>query len=123
MTRRAFTVRGSRNGSLVHVTWTEGGTLTGDPPTVDLLHTQAEMLATLRQDSIGRRAFPELAPELSADDPLADPVSAQHLITHVLDSVRETLGDVAADAGAARKGGRLRRSASGDARERSHERG
>jgi hypothetical protein len=102
MTPRRFTVRGSRNGSLVHVTWAEGGTITGDPPTVDLLHTQAEMLSTLRNDNIGMRAYPELAQE-NPTNPLDDPATAHRLIAHVLDSIRDAYGDLPEDTSTAQK--------------------
>lgn len=92
MTLRSFTVRGSRNGSLVHVTWTEGGILTGDPPTVDLLYVQAEVLDSLRDDAIGVRAYPDLVRD-TVMNPLTDSSSAHHLITYLLDSIRETSGD------------------------------
>ncbi|MHA6794378.1 hypothetical protein ACVGVM_12855 [Pseudonocardia bannensis] len=89
----SFTVRGTRNGSLVHVTWTDGE-LIGDPPTVDLLLTEAEIVEVLRDDDRAARACPELR-DLPAE-PLADPIGAHRLITYVLDSVRETTGDVPA---------------------------
>jgi len=90
---RAFTVRGWRNGSPVHVTWTEGGLLSGDPPTVDMLYVQADIVRLLHRDGIGARAFPELVRETS-EDPLSKPESAHRLILQVLDSVRESTGDV-----------------------------
>lgn len=90
---RAFTVRGLRNGSSVHVTWTEGEILTGDPPTVDLLYVQADIVRMLHQDEAGARAFPDLV-EGTSDDPLGDPSSAHRLILQVFDSVRESTGDV-----------------------------
>lgn len=86
---RTFTVRGTRNGSLVHVTWTDG-TLTGDPPTVDLLEVQAEIADTMHGDEHAARAFPALA--ALPPDPLTDPASAYHLIVHVFDTVRQTEG-------------------------------
>lgn len=93
MSPRSFTVRGTRNGSLVHVTWTEGGGLAGDPPTVDLVLNQAEMVDVLRCDGIARRAFGDLAS--LREDPLTDPPSAYRIIVHLLDNVREVTGDVA----------------------------
>ncbi|WP_214369821.1 hypothetical protein [Pseudonocardia sp. H11422] len=92
-TQRSFTVRGTRNGSLVHVTWIDGE-LTGDPPTVDLLLTEAEIVEVLRDDDHACRAYPELR-DLPAE-PLTDPLSARRLITHVLDTVRDTTGDAPA---------------------------
>jgi hypothetical protein len=91
---RTFTVRGVRNGSLVHATWTDGR-LTGDPPTVDLLRTQAELVSVIRTDDVAARAYPDLA-GLPAE-PLADPVSAYRLIVHVFDTIRETSGEVPVD--------------------------
>lgn len=90
MSGRGFTVRGTRNGSLVHVTWSEGGEVTGDPPTVDLLHSYVEIVERVHADAYAARAHPDLA-DLPAD-PLAEPASAHRLIQHVLDSVRVTDG-------------------------------
>lgn len=92
MSSRSFRLAGSRNGSLVHVTWTDG-VLTGDPPTVDLLETQAEIVTVLHADKVAARAFPDLVAGTTAD-PLADPASAYHLIVHVFDTVREQTGDL-----------------------------
>jgi hypothetical protein len=85
----SFTVHGTRNGSLVHATWTDGH-LTGDPPTVDLLYTQAELVGVVHSDAVAARAFPELA-ELPVE-PLADAASAYQLIAHVFDTIRDTTG-------------------------------
>lgn len=54
---RRFRVEGSRNGSLVHLTW-NGGVLTGDPPTIDLLEVEAELLRQVPQD---RRSWAALS--------------------------------------------------------------
>lgn len=89
----SFTVRGTRNGSLVHVTWTDGE-LTGDPPTVDLLEVQAEIADSMHGDEHAARAFPMLA-SLPAE-PLGDPASVYRLIVHVFDSIRKTEGAVPA---------------------------
>lgn len=89
----SFTVRGTRNGSLVHVTWTDGA-LTGDPPTVDLLEVQAEIADSVHDDAHAARAFPALA--ALPPDPLTDPAGAYRLIVHVFDSVRQTEGAVPA---------------------------
>ena len=86
-----FTVRGTRNGSLVHVTWSDCA-LSGDPPTVDLVRTQAEIVTTLHDDGRAARAFPDLG-ALPAE-PLAVPEAAHSLICHVIDTVRGTAGDV-----------------------------
>lgn len=86
-----FTVRGTRNGSLVHVTWTDGR-LTGDPPTVDLLLNEAEIVASLHHDDHAARAYPEL--RALPVEPLSDPGAAYRLIAHILDSIRDTTGHV-----------------------------
>lgn len=86
-----FTVRGTRNGSVVHVTWSDGR-LTGDPPTVDLILTEAENVASIHHDDHGANAYPELR-ALPAE-PLAAPCPAYLLIAHVLDNIRDTTGDV-----------------------------
>ena len=86
-----FTVKGSRNGSLVHITWTDGE-ISGDFPTVDLLLTEAELVPILHADAYAARAMPDL--DGLAEAPLRDPTTAYRLIAHVMDSVRETTGDV-----------------------------
>ncbi|MEN3301664.1 hypothetical protein [Pseudonocardia sp.] len=86
----SFTVRGTRNGSLVHVTWTDGE-LTGDFPTVDLVHTEAELVAVLHDDPHAAGAYRELV--ALPGEPLADAAAAYRLVVHVLDAVRETTGD------------------------------
>ncbi|GAA3239333.1 hypothetical protein GCM10017691_40360 [Pseudonocardia petroleophila] len=88
-----FTVKGSRNGSLVHVTWTDGR-ISGDFPTVDLLLTEAELVPILHTDAYAARALPHLDGMAAA--PLQDAAAAYRLIVHVMDSVRETTGDVPA---------------------------
>ncbi len=88
-----FTVKGSRNGSLVHITWTDGE-ISGDFPTVDMLLTEAELVPILHADPYAARALPDL--DGMADAPLRDAASAYRLIVHVMDSVRETTGDVPA---------------------------
>lgn len=86
-----FTVRGTRNGSLVHVTWSDGR-LTGDPPTVDLILTEAENVASIHHDDHAAKAYPEL--HALPAEPLAAPNPAHLLIAHVLDNIHETTGDV-----------------------------
>ncbi len=86
-----FTVRGTRNGSLVHVTWTDGR-LTGDPPTVDLLLTEAELVASIHHDDHAARTYPEL--RNLPTEPLAEPGAAYQLIAHILDNIRDTTGEV-----------------------------
>lgn len=78
-----FTVRGHRNGSLVHVTWTSGA-LSGDPPTVDAVEVEAEIASLSDKDRMAKRAT------LTArSDPLADVLSAARLVCHVIDRVAE----------------------------------
>lgn len=94
----SFTIRGSRNGSKVHVTWTEG-TLSGDPPTVDLLEIEAEMVRVSKDDHLSwsrvvdpRQSLPE--------DPLTEPAAVWRLIQSVFDTVQSGEGDLPADAAA-----------------------
>jgi len=89
---RRFRVEGSRNGSLVHLTW-NGGVLTGDPPTIDLLEVEAELLRQVPQD---RRSWAALSdPEgLVGDRPLTDPDAVWHLIVRVLDTITSAEGDL-----------------------------
>lgn len=91
-----FTIRGARNGSRVHVTWTDG-VLSGDPPTVDLLHVEAELAATYPGDRHTWAAVAAPGGSLPAD-PLSDPDAAWTLITSVFDSVRAGEGDLPAGA-------------------------
>lgn len=88
-----FTVRGSRNGSLVHVTWTDGQ-LSGDFPTVDMVHAAADLVPIVRTDSYAARAMPVLRSGM--EHPLQDPATAYRLIASLLDTVRESTGDVPA---------------------------
>ena len=69
---RTFTVRGTRNGSLVHVTWTDG-TLTGDPPTVDLLEVQAEIADTVHDDAHGEDGVLRGAAAIALDHAVSAP--------------------------------------------------
>lgn len=48
-TTAAFVVKALRNGSTVTVTWSAGA-LDGDPPTIDLVEIEAEMIAASRGD-------------------------------------------------------------------------
>lgn len=88
----SFTVRGMRNGSLVHVTW-QDGRLSGDPPTVDLVIVEAELGAVYRADTRLGGARAELHAGLH-DQPLTDPDSAYGLIASVIDRVQEVTGDL-----------------------------
>lgn len=96
-----FTVRGIRNGSRVHVTWSNG-VLTGDPPTVDLLEVEAVLAKERSFDPLVRELHAG-APEGFAADPLATATSAFYLIERVLDIVRDVEGDVPPGAGATRR--------------------
>jgi hypothetical protein len=82
-------VRGGRNGSQVFVTWTDG-IISGDPPTVDLLHVEAELAAMHPYDTHSWshvNAFGDLGVE-----PLRDPDEAWLLIRSVLDTVTAVEG-------------------------------
>ena len=96
MTHQTFTVRGGRNGSQVHVTWTDGR-LSGDPPTVDLVEVEAELASLHPHDrqswshvSHGGAALP--------GDPLSDPEATWRLIVSVLDTLTGGEGDLPAAA-------------------------
>jgi hypothetical protein len=99
-----FTIKGSRNGSRVQVTWTDG-VLTGDPPTLDLLAIEAELTALHTGDRHSWAAVTDPQGILPADS-LRDPEGAWTLIASVLDSV--TAGDGDLPAGAAERLGRRR---------------
>jgi hypothetical protein len=92
----SFTVRGSRNGSRVHVTWTDG-TLSGDPPTVDLVQVEAELAALHPED---RQSWAQVVdPEHSLPpDPLAEATATWRLIRSVLDTVSSGEGDLPGEA-------------------------
>jgi hypothetical protein len=79
----AFTMRGLRNGSPVHITWSDGH-LSGDPPTVDLLEVEAEIEAVGGLDHMARRAGTTPSPH-----PLADVATAARLAYRVIDRVTE----------------------------------
>ncbi|MGY1813260.1 hypothetical protein [Blastococcus sp. SYSU D00820] len=87
-TTTRFTVRGSRNGSLVQVTWAAGGVLTGDFPTCDLIEVQAAMARTAQGDPAYGREVGDLYGPLP-DDPLAEPEAAYRVVQQVLDAIRE----------------------------------
>jgi hypothetical protein len=101
-----FTVRGGRNGSKVHVTWTDG-TLSGDPPTVDLVEVEAELAGLNPHD---RQSWSQVVdPDHSLPaDPLSDPVASWRLIRSVLDTVQSADGDLPAEAAAALERGTRR---------------
>lgn len=87
-----FTIKGSRNGSRVQVTWTDG-VLTGDPPTLDLLAVEAELASLHAGDRHSWAAVTDPQGTLPAD-PLRDPDGAWTLIASVLDSVTAGDGDL-----------------------------
>jgi hypothetical protein len=78
----SFEIRGIRNGSIVTIGW-DRGTLTGDPPTIDLIEVEADLVAVSRRDPLQRRRTG------TADVPatLADPESALALMVRTLDRV------------------------------------
>jgi hypothetical protein len=95
----SFTVRGGRNGSQVQLTWTDGK-LSGDPPSVDLVQIEAELVALNPHDRLSWAAVMDPGHSLPAD-PLADPVATWRLIESVLDNVQSGEGDLPAEAAAA----------------------
>lgn len=95
----SFTVRGGRNGSQVHVRWTDG-VLAGDPPTVDLVEVEAELARTNTHDRLSWAQVVDPESRLPAD-PLSDASAAWHLIVSVLDTVQSAEGDLPAEAHAA----------------------
>ncbi|MCM3923629.1 hypothetical protein ND748_18405, partial [Frankia sp. AiPs1] len=50
----SFEVRGVRNGSIVTVVW-DRGVLDGDPPTLDLVEVEADLVAESRRDPLQLR--------------------------------------------------------------------
>ena len=99
-----FTIRGSRNGSRVQVTWTDG-VLTGDPPTLDLLAIEAELLSLPGGDRHSWAAIADPLGTLPAD-PLRNPDGAWTLIASVFDTI--TAGEDDLPAGAAARLARRR---------------
>ena len=94
----SFTIRGGRNGSRVHVTWTNG-TLTGDPPTVDLLHVEAELVRVNDDDHLSWSYALEPHHTLQGD-PLTEPAAVWRLIRSVFDTIQSGEGDLPAEAAA-----------------------
>lgn len=88
---RSFTVRGSRNGSKVHVSWTDGQ-LSGDPPTVDLVTVEAELASV---EAVDRQSWAQVGfgDQVLAADPLSDADSAWLLIKSVFDTITDVDGD------------------------------
>jgi hypothetical protein len=93
----SFSVRGSRNGSLVRVTWTDGR-VGGDPPTVDLIEVEAQLATIGAADERFSAWFSERYGDAPPPDPLADPSAAWRLIANVIDVVNEVEGDAPAEA-------------------------
>jgi hypothetical protein len=85
-----FTVKGLRNGSDVWVRWSASG-LGGDFPTVDLIETEARLLADSSDDRVSREFAGDLAGR-TAQELLADRDMAFRLIERVLDRVRTVAG-------------------------------
>ena len=94
-----FTVRGGRNGSQVHVTWSDGQ-LSGDPPTVDLVQVEAELAQLHPHDRLSWSQVVDPDHTLPAD-PLADRSASWRLIRSVLDTVHSGDGDLPAEAATA----------------------
>lgn len=84
----SFTVRGLRNGSLVHVHW-DHGTITGDPPTVDLLLVEAELAGV----AVGDRLLERAGMTPGTVSPLIDAASAVTFICSAIDRVTEVTPD------------------------------
>lgn len=90
VTTRTFTVRGVRNGSRIFVTWADGH-MSGDPPTIDLLEVEAEMIALNPGD---RQSWgPLTALDKLPPNPLDDPAAAFVLMHSVFDTISGTEGD------------------------------
>ncbi|EIV91554.1 hypothetical protein [Frankia sp. QA3] len=83
----SFEVRGVRNGSIVTVVW-DRGRFDGDPPTIDLVEVEADLVAVslrdpfqLRVDGVGGAGGAAVAPTVH------DPESALALVIRTLDRV------------------------------------
>ncbi|CAJ61739.1 hypothetical protein FRAAL3095 [Frankia alni ACN14a] len=81
----SFEVRGVRNGSIVTVVW-DRGLLDGDPPTVDLVEVEADLLAESRRDPLQRRRDGDATTTATAAT-VGDPESALALVVRTLDRV------------------------------------
>jgi hypothetical protein len=89
-TATSFTVEGTRNGSPVIVRWRDG-VLSGDPPTVDLVEMEAELVVLGRSDPFALRTGAAEAGRSSAG--LAEPQTALELITAVMDRITSVAED------------------------------
>lgn len=85
-----FTVRGLRNGSSVHVTWSDGK-VSGDPPTVDLVEMGQQMAETSRTDPLSRSLYAGVLAGIDGN-PLQYPATAFALIAREIDTVQEITG-------------------------------
>ncbi len=81
-----FSVSGMRNGSPVAVSW-HRGTLSGDPPTVDLVEVEVELALTALTDPLVVRSASSSAPAHVVT--LDDPQDALALVRRVFDRVFE----------------------------------
>ena len=81
----SFTVRGTRNGSVVVVRWDEGR-LSGDPPTLDLIEVEADLTACSGHDPLVQRT-PGVAHAGRGN--LHDPQDAFAVVCHVFDRVND----------------------------------
>jgi hypothetical protein len=88
-----FTVSGTRNGSLVQISWS-GGELSGDPPTIDLVLVEAMIARDQTTDPLVAELFHDAPDGFDLADPLGDPRSAYYLISRVFDTIRDASGDV-----------------------------
>lgn len=87
----SFVVRALRNGSIVTVRWSCGA-FEGDPPTIDLVEMEAEMIATSQADVHLGFATGGDAETLS-EESVSDPVGAFALIQRVVDRILEVSVD------------------------------
>lgn len=97
---RSFTVRGTRNGSLVTLTW-QDGRLVGDYPTIDLIEVHVAIAEAASDDTRMAKYFADVGP--GGGNALEDPVVAYRLIVAVLDTVRDVSGDPPEDVAATRQ--------------------
>ncbi|KJE23344.1 putative aminoglycoside phosphotransferase [Frankia torreyi] len=81
----SFEVRGVRNGSIVTVVW-DRGVLDGDPPTIDLVEVEADLVAESRRDPLQRRRDGGAGGGAAAVA-VNDPESAFALVVRTLDRV------------------------------------
>ena len=88
----SFMVSGVRNGSLVTVRW-DRGTVSGDPPTLDLIELEIEFARATRHDPLVQRT-PGVVAAADGPDPLRDPEQALGIVCAVIDRVTDvSVGD------------------------------